>query len=120
MREYRQIWKASSLAALNSLMVGRCAVAHGLGGPYQGGEVNTEHESTFILYIRYMYYILGSAAQLDDSVPPSPSPNAYGLGPYEWSGGSTRPGWHNESLDEDHANGSVTLHYVMLGPLRVS
>ena len=35
-------------AALNSLMVGRCAGGQGLGGPYHGGEVNTEHESIFI------------------------------------------------------------------------
>ena len=40
--------------------------------------------------------------------------------PMTLSFGSTWPGWYNESLDKDHANGSVTLHYVTFGrPLRV-
>ena len=37
-------------AALHSLMVGRCALAQGLGGLYHGpggGEVNREHESIY-------------------------------------------------------------------------
>ena len=34
-------------AALHSPMVGRCARGQGLGGPYPGGEVNTEHESRY-------------------------------------------------------------------------
>ena len=38
-------------AALNSLMVGRCAGAQGLGGPYHGGgEVNTEHGSIYTMF----------------------------------------------------------------------
>ena len=35
-------------AALHSLMVGRCVRGQGLGGSYQGGEVNMEHESIYM------------------------------------------------------------------------
>ena len=48
-------------AALHSLMVGRSAGVQGLGGPYHGGEVKTEHESMslfpFVSYILYNIYI---------------------------------------------------------------
>ena len=39
--------KCGRQAALNSLIVGRCARAQGLAGPYHGGEVNTEHENIY-------------------------------------------------------------------------
>ena len=42
-------------AALYSLMVGRCARGQGLGGPYHGGEVSTEHESIYIYYTVLFY-----------------------------------------------------------------
>ena len=53
-------------AALHSLMVGRCARAQGLGGPYHGvgGEVVTEHESTnresIVSHISHREFVLAS------------------------------------------------------------
>ena len=43
--------KCSRQAALHSLIIGRCAGAQGLGGPYHGGEVNIGHESLCIYRI---------------------------------------------------------------------
>ena len=46
-------------AALNSLMVGRCAGAQGLGGPYNGGRGGRLTRNTRAVYI---YFIMNSSA----------------------------------------------------------
>ena len=60
--------KYGGQAALHSLMVGRCARAQGLGGPYHGGpggEVNTEHESIYYIYILYLKLLAWIQSQQD-------------------------------------------------------
>ena len=48
-------------------MVGRCAGAQGLGGEYDGGEVNTEHERIYIQIHTYIYMVPSSGR-----LPPPP------------------------------------------------